>query len=182
LNPTESLLAHIEARSATDPSAALIIEADGDTYSYADAARLVHGWIEWFAAERAVRPLRVGAILPNAAVTHLLRLAAANAGVVFTSLNPMLSGKSLMDALARSQITDVVLPRRMDGRLVDANGVLCGRRSDFAVHWCEREQVDFEAVAADPQAVPGPAARDAVPHPRLHLRHVRSGQAGTAAR
>jgi crotonobetaine/carnitine-CoA ligase len=156
LTPSESLLAHIAERSAADPHAPLIVEADGDRYSYADAARLLHGWIEWFSQARAGRPLRVGAILPNTAVTHLLRLAAAHAGVVFTSLNPMLSGKSLMDALARSQITDVVLPRRHNGRPVDADVVLSGRRAEFAVHWCERQRIDFEAVAADPEAVPAP--------------------------
>ena len=68
MTPTESLLAHIEERSAADPHGPLIVEADGDTYSYGDAAALVHGWIEWFSQERGVRPLRVGAILPNIAV------------------------------------------------------------------------------------------------------------------
>jgi carnitine-CoA ligase len=154
LTPTESLLAHIDQRSVSDPHAALIVEADGATYSYADAARLVHGWLDWLSRERAVRPLRVGAILPNTAATHLLRLAAANAGVVFTSLNPMLTGKALMDALARSQITDVVLPRRRHGQPVDADAVLSGRREEFAVHWCQGEHIEFEVVAADPDAAP----------------------------
>jgi crotonobetaine/carnitine-CoA ligase len=156
LTPPESLLAFIEERSARDPHAPLIVEADGDTYSYGDAARLVHEWIAWFAQQRAVRPLRLGAILPNTAVTHLLRLAAAYAGVVFTSLNPMLSGKALMDALARSQVTDVVLPRRRNGCPVDANAVLSGRRDEFALHWCEAEHIEFVTAVVDPEAGPVP--------------------------
>jgi carnitine-CoA ligase len=158
LTPSESLLAFIEERGARDPHAPLIVEADGDTYSYADAARLVHDWITWFTQQRAVRPLRVGAILPNTAVTHLLRLAAAHAGVVFTSLNPLLSGKARMDALARSQITDVVLPRRQNGYPVDPDAVLCGRRDEFALHWCEAGHIEFgpPALAAEARPVPPP--------------------------
>jgi carnitine-CoA ligase len=175
LTPPDSLLAFIQERSARDPHAPLIVEADGDTYSYADAARLVQGWISWFEQQRAVRPLRMGAILPNTAVTHLLWLAAAEAGVVFTSLNPMLSGKALMDALGRSQITDVVLPRRRNGRPVDANAVLSGRHEEFALHWCDAGQLEFGPAVVDPEV--GPPAPPVRP---CHTLVYTSGTSGPA--
>jgi crotonobetaine/carnitine-CoA ligase len=100
---------HIERRSVSEPDAPLIVEADGTTYTYADAAHVIREWSGWLEQESGRRLVRVAGLLENTAVPHLLRVAAARAGVVYTSLSPLLRGKTLLDALDRSGITDVVV-------------------------------------------------------------------------
>ena len=106
---TQSALAYIEQRSKSDPKAPLIVEADGATYTYAEAARVIREWSGWLEQESKRRRVRVAGLLENTAVPHLLHVAAAHAGVVYTSLSPLLRGKTLLDALDRSGITDIVV-------------------------------------------------------------------------
>jgi hypothetical protein len=100
---------YIERRSVTEPDAPLIVEADGITHTYADAAHAIGEWSGWLDQESGRRLVRVAGLLENTAVPHLLRVAAAHAGVAYTSLSPLLRGKTLLDALDRSGITDVVV-------------------------------------------------------------------------
>lgn len=106
----QSTFDYIERCSGSDPGAPLIVEADGFTYTYADAVRVIREWSGWLERESRRRLVRVAGLLENTAVPHLLRVAAAHAGVVYASLNPLLRGKTLLDALDRSGITDVVVP------------------------------------------------------------------------
>jgi crotonobetaine/carnitine-CoA ligase len=101
--------AYIEQCSLSDPKAPLIVEADGVTYTYADAAHAIREWGGWLEQESGRRLVRVAGLLENTAVPHLLRVAAARAGVVYTSLSPLLRGKTLLDAVDRSGITDIVV-------------------------------------------------------------------------
>jgi crotonobetaine/carnitine-CoA ligase len=159
---SESVFAHIVRRCAAEPHTPLIIEAGGAVYTYADSVRLVSRWSRWLRREAAIREIRIAALLPNIALTHLLRVAAAEAGVVFTALNPLMRGKSLMDALGRSHITDLVLFRAGNGPAMDLNDLLLAEVDAFVVHWCDGQTIDFatdraRAAVASPQGFPPPA-------------------------
>lgn len=138
--------AYIEQRSLSDPEIPLIVEADGTTCSYADAASAIRQWSGWLQQESERRLVRVASLLENTAVPHLLRVAAARAGVVYTSLSPLLRGKTLADALDRSGITDIVVSDDDTLRRLDLG--TAGPDRPLVVHKTAGREILFTASGA----------------------------------
>jgi carnitine-CoA ligase len=170
-------LAYIEQRSVSDPKAPLIVEADGDgaTYTYAEAARAIRKWSAWLEKESTRRLVRVAGLLENTAIPHLLRVAAAHAGVVYTSLSPLLHGKTLLDALDRSGITDIVVPGDDTLRTLGLDTRV--REGSLVVHKSDARGIWFTAASTSPQARMVPPER--WPRP-CHTLVYTSGTSGPA--
>jgi acyl-coenzyme A synthetase/AMP-(fatty) acid ligase len=170
--------AYIEQCSASDPKAPLIVEADGVTYTYADAAHAIRGWGGWLEQESKQRLVRVAGLLENTAVPHLLRVAAARAGVVYTSLSPLLRGKTLLDALDRSGITDIVVS---GGDSLQQLGLdMRVREGSLVAHTSNGRDIAFTAsnASALARSEPAGAVAASVPHAGLHVGHLGAGEAG----
>lgn len=153
--------AYIEQRSRTDPRVPLIVEADGATYTYGDAMHSIREWNSWLERESTRRLVRVASVLENTAIPHLLRVAAAQAGVVYTSLSPFLRGKTLLDALDRSGITDILVSSHdtlrdlgLDSRVHE--GLLVVHRNENRDIVFDSPSVGFRAEMMPPEQWPRP--------------------------
>lgn len=169
----ESTFEYVERHCLSEPDAPFIVEADGVTYTYAGAARVIREWGGWLEEESKRRRVRVAGLLENSAVPHLLRVAAAHAGVVYTSLSPLLRGKALLDALDRSGITDVVVSGDEALRRLG----LDGRAGSLAVHHSGARDIAFAAPGAGEREVMAPPER--WPRP-CHTLVYTSGTSGPA--
>jgi crotonobetaine/carnitine-CoA ligase len=105
----ESLWEIIGRRARETPRENLIVEADGSAITYGDAVGIIPEWADRLGAPPGRVARRVGAVAPNSASLHLLRLACGQAGAVFVALNPLLKGLLLRDAIVRSALTDLVV-------------------------------------------------------------------------